>query len=279
MRVSRRALLQAIVGSGVGLVSGSVAHGYLYARRALTLTERDVVVNGLSPALSGVRIGLLTDIHRSRWVSHDDVVAAVELVMRSRPDIIVLGGDYVTWGDRDYVSRAAESLAGLEAPSGVFAILGNHDDDHDMPAALTARGIEVLRDARTRLKIRQESLELAGIRFWTRRPADIASVMRGASGTTLLLAHDPRRVGDAAALGVPLVLSGHTHGGQVVLPGLGAIAAQKFPVVAGVARQGGTTLFVSRGVGTVYVPVRINCPPEVAILTLRPDAELQKRST
>ena len=260
-------------------MSGSVAHGYLYARRALTLTERDVVVSGLSSALSGVRIGLLTDIHRSRWVSHADVAAAVHLVMQSRPDIIVLGGDYVTWGDRQYVGRAAESLAGLDAPHGVFAILGNHDDDHDMPAALTARGIEVLRDARTRLNIRQESLELAGIRFWTRRPADIAAVLRGASGTTLLLAHDPRRVGDAAGLGVPLVLSGHTHGGQVVLPGLGAIAAQKFPVVAGVARQGRTTLFVSRGVGTVYVPVRINCPPEVAILTLRPDAEPQKRST
>ncbi|MEQ1908428.1 MAG: metallophosphoesterase [Vicinamibacterales bacterium] len=279
MRVTRRTLLQAIVGSGVGLVSGGVAHGYLYARHALSLTEREVVVSGLAPALSGVRIGLLTDIHRSRWVSHDDVVAAVELVMRSRPDIIVLGGDYVTWGDRDYIGRAAESLAGLEAPGGVFAVLGNHDDDHDMPAALTARGIEVLRDARTRVKIRQESLELAGIRFWTRRRADIASVMRGASGTTLLLAHDPRRVSDAAALGVPLVLSGHTHGGQVVLPGLGAIAAQKFPVVAGVARQARTTLFVSRGVGTVYVPVRINCPPEVAVLTLRSDAEPLKRST
>ena len=278
MRVSRRTLLQAIAGSGVGLVSGSVAHGYLYARRALTLTERDVVVSGLSPALSGVRIGLLTDIHRSRWVSHDDVVAAVELLMGTGPDIIVLGGDYVTWGERAYVSRAAESLAGLDAPHGVFAILGNHDDDHDMPAALTARGIEVLRDARTRLTIRQESLELAGIRFWTRRPADIAAVLRGAGSTTLLLAHDPRRVSEAAGLGVPLVLSGHTHGGQVVLPGFGAIAAQKFPVVAGVARQGHTTLFVSRGVGTVYVPVRLNCPPEVAVLTLRPDMEPGRRS-
>jgi predicted MPP superfamily phosphohydrolase len=66
------------------------------------------------------------------------------------------------------------------------------------------------------------------------------------------------------------VLSGHTHGGQVVLPLVGALAAQKFPVVAGIARQGQTTIFVSRGVGTVYVPVRVNCPPEVSILTLQP---------
>jgi predicted MPP superfamily phosphohydrolase len=66
------------------------------------------------------------------------------------------------------------------------------------------------------------------------------------------------------------MLSGHTHGGQIVLPGLGAIAAREFPVVAGTARRDNTAVFVSRGVGTVYVPVRINCPPEVAILTLKP---------
>ena len=72
---------------------------------------------------------------------------------------------------------------------------------------------------------------------------------------------------------IPLVLSGHTHGGQVVLPGIGAIAKQKFPVLAGTARRDKTTIFVSRGVGTVYVPVRINCPPEVAILTLIPDSQ------
>jgi uncharacterized protein len=67
---------------------------------------------------------------------------------------------------------------------------------------------------------------------------------------------------------VPLVLSGHTHGGQVVLPVIGAPARRRFPILAGATRRDNTTMFVSRGVGTVYVPVRINCPPEVAILTL-----------
>ena len=69
---------------------------------------------------------------------------------------------------------------------------------------------------------------------------------------------------------LPLMLSGHTHGGQIVLPGLGAVAARNFPIVAGLGRRENTSAFVSRGVGTVYVPVRLNCPPEVAILTLRP---------
>ena len=81
------------------------------------------------------------------------------------------------------------------------------------------------------------------------------------------------RLYEAAALAVPLMLSGHTHGGQIVLPGLGAIAAREFPIVAGTGRRDNTTAFVSRGVGTVYVPVRLNCPPEAALLTLQPVRE------
>ena len=108
-----------------------------------------------------------------------------------------------------------------------------------------------------------------GIRFWTKRGIDVEPLTRGATGTMILLAHDPRRLVEAAALHIPLVLSGHTHGGQVVLPVVGALAAQKFPIVAGIGRRGQTTIFVSRGIGTVYVPVRVNCPPEVAVLTLQ----------
>jgi predicted MPP superfamily phosphohydrolase len=138
-----------------------------------------------------------------------------------------------------------------------------------MPAALAKQHIQVLRDARTRITIGAAAIELAGIRFWTRRQSDIAALIRDARDPVVLLAHDPRRLTEAAALNVPLVLSGHTHGGQVVLPGAGAIAARKFPVISGLARRDKTTLFVSRGVGTVYVPIRLNCPPEVVLLTLR----------
>jgi uncharacterized protein len=268
MAVSRRTALKALAASGIGAVTGSAAYGF-YERGALQLLTVDVPVSGLPAELSGLRIGLVTDVHRSRWVSADDVAAAVALTMSARPDLIVLGGDYVTWGDRQYVDAAAESLSGLAAPLGVFAILGNHDDDHDMPAALAKQQVQVLRDARTRVAIGTAAIELVGIRFWTKRQADIAALTKDAKDPVVLLAHDPRRLTEAAALNVPLVLSGHTHGGQVVLPGAGAIAARKFPVVSGLARSGRTTLFVSRGVGTVYVPIRLNCPPEVVLLTLR----------
>ncbi|MEQ1726989.1 MAG: metallophosphoesterase [Vicinamibacterales bacterium] len=260
-----------MIAVGAGLAGGASGYGFLYERHHLTVVEQDVPLAGLASALSGLRVGLLTDVHRSRWVSEEDVVFAAQQLMRAKPDIVVLGGDYVTWADRSYVGSVAESLGVLSAPQGVFAILGNHDDDRDMTTALTSQRIAVLRDACTKLVIRGESIHLAGLRFWTRKAADIAAVLRGSAGTTLLLAHDPRRLTDAAALGVQLVLSGHTHGGQVVLPGLGAVAARKFPTVSGLARRNRTSLFVSRGIGTVYVPVRINCPPEVAVLTLRTD--------
>jgi predicted MPP superfamily phosphohydrolase len=270
MGVTRRTVLKALVAAGVGTFSGTGAYGYLYGRHQLEVTYATVPVSGLPPALAGLRIGLMTDIHRSQLVSHEYVARAVTALTDQHPDLIVLGGDYVTRRDRRYVAPSAEALSTLTAPHGVYGILGNHDDDHDMPLALAKNGVTMLKDARTRLTIRNQTMDLVGIRFWTKRQADIAPLMRGAAPTTILLAHDPRRLTEAAALNVPLVLSGHTHGGQVVLPLLGAVAAQKFPVVAGLARRGDTTIFVSRGVGTIYVPVRINCPPEVAVLTLQP---------
>jgi predicted MPP superfamily phosphohydrolase len=270
MTLSRRTVLKALAATSVGTVTGGGAYGFLYGRHALGMTRATVPVVDLPPALAGLRVGFLTDVHRSYWVSAEDVEHAVTLLMATRPDLIVLGGDYVTRGDRQYIGAAAEALAPLSAPYGVFGILGNHDDDHDVPAALAARGVEMLKDARTRLTIRNETLELAGIRFWTKRPWDIAAIVRGAARPVVLLAHDPRRLTEAEGLKIPLVLSGHTHGGQVVLPVVGAVAAAKFPVVAGLARRGQTTMFVSRGLGTVYVPVRVNCPPEVALLTLEP---------
>jgi predicted MPP superfamily phosphohydrolase len=268
--MSRRDVLRGFAAASVGTVVGAADYGYAYERHRIGLTRAILPVSGLSPALRGLRIGFLTDLHRSHAVSHEMISAAVRLLMAEQPDIIMLGGDYVTWGDRRFVGAAAEALAPLTAPHGIFAVLGNHDDDKDMPAALTAKGMTVLKDARTRLQVNGVSLDIAGIRFWTRRAAEIARVVKGAAADLILLAHSPSRLPEAVALGIPLVLSGHTHGGQIVLPGLGAIAAREFPVVQGTGRQEATTIFVSRGVGTVYLPVRLNCPPEVAILTLEP---------
>src|SRR6476646_9500701 len=206
--VSRRDLLKGFAAAGIGVSAGALAHGYLYERFRIGLTRETVNVSGLPPPLSGLRIGLITDVHRSDTVTHELIDRAVQMLMAESPDLIVLGGDYVTWGDRRFVGAAADALAPLAAPQGVFAILGNHDNDHDMPPALAAKGFAVLRDARTRLTIRGETLDLAGIRYWARKPSEIAYVLRGASPNLLLLAHTPMRLIEAASLGVPLVLSG-----------------------------------------------------------------------
>lgn len=254
---------------GAGLATGSAGYGYLYERHHLDVTHADVPVSGLAEALDGLRVALVTDTHFSATVPAAHIERAVRATLEAKPDLIVLGGDYVTWGDRRYVRGAAELLAPLTAPHGVFAVLGNHDDDRDMPAALSARGFTVLKDQRTQVIIRGESLEIAGIRYWTRRVERIAKVLSGARGTVMLLAHDPTRLREAAELNVPIMLSGHTHGGQIVLPGLGAVAARSFPVVSGLGKRDNTAVYVSRGIGTVYVPLRLNCPPELAILTLK----------
>lgn len=270
MLLSRRAAIKGLLATTVGGLTGAATYGMGYERHHIGVTRASLPVFGLPPALDGLRIALITDIHHSRFVPPEDVAMAVRLARAERPDLVVLGGDYVTFGDRAFVGPVAELLAPLEAPHGVFAILGNHDDDRHMPAALEAQHIEVLKDARTRLDIRGERLDVVGVRFWTRGHEEIARMTKKATGTVVLLAHDPRRLTEASALNVPAVLSGHTHGGQVVLPALGAVARRHFPVVQGLARRGNTDIFVSRGVGTVYVPVRINCPPEVAIVTLTP---------
>jgi uncharacterized protein len=270
MRFTRRDALRAIAATGIGLATGPVAYGAAYERHRLIRVEQDLPVSGLPPSLDGLRVGLITDIHHSNTVGADDVTKAVSLLLASHPDLIVLGGDYVTFGNRAFVEPVAELLAPLaSAPNGAFAVLGNHDDDRDMPAALARRGFAILKDQRTTITIRNEPIDLVGIRFWTRRIEHITQVLKGSGPTAILLAHDPRRLLQAAQLDVPLVLSGHTHGGQVVLPGVGAIAGREFPVLAGYARELNSSIFVSRGVGTVYVPVRMNCPPDVAVLTLR----------
>jgi predicted MPP superfamily phosphohydrolase len=269
-RLSRRAVLRGLGATAAGTAVGGAAHGFLYERHHIEVTEETLDVAGWPPDLSGLRIGFLTDLHRSATVSHEMIAKAVDTLMRHAPDIIVVGGDYVTNRDRRYVQASAEALAPLSAPHGVFAVLGNHDDERDTTAALSSVGFDVLRDDRTRVRIRGNVVDLAGIRYWTHKVEDIERSIRGASPTLILIAHTPKRLTEAAALSIPLLLCGHTHGGQIVLPGVGAIAAREFPVVAGTAQRKNTTIFVSRGVGTVYIPIRLNCPPEVALLRVQP---------
>jgi len=270
MRISRRRLLHSVAMTGISLGTGTLVYGALYERHRLTLARHTVTLTACPPTLDGLTIGLITDIHHSASLSTDAIDAAVALLQRESPDIVMLGGDYVSFGDRRFLEPALEHLAPLtRAPHGTFAVLGNHDDERDTASAMKRAGLTLLRDDRTRLTVRGEALDIAGLRFWTRRTQELAPVLEEAAPLSVLLAHDPRRVMEADRFGIPLVLSGHTHGGQVLLPGVGAVVGRKFPVLSGVATHGHAQVCVSRGLGTVYLPVRVNCPPDVSVVTLR----------
>ena len=278
--VTRRDAIRTLAAAGLGLVGGTVSYGYMYERHRLRVVKADLPLQHLPPVFEGLRVGLLTDLHHSAFVPQADIARAAALLMAEHPDLVVLGGDYITDKETRYLAPCMEALAALAAPLGIFAVLGNHDDDRETPAALARRGFIVLKDARTLLTVRGDAIDITGITFWNRRMADIARILHGArSPAGLLLAHDPRRLTEAAELGVGAVISGHTHGGQIVLPGLGAPGARRFPVLSGIAIRDRTSIFVSRGVGTVFVPVRINCPPEIGLLTLRRRSQQETDTT
>lgn len=267
-RVSRRTALRALLAGGVVAASGAAYYAYADERFDVEVVRSPLPVVGLSSALAGLRIGFITDLHHGVYVGFEHVRRAAQLLVAEGPDLIVLGGDYINRGEYEYAEACAEALSILDAPHGVFAILGNHDDDRHVPAALRRRGFEVLPDARTERTIRGERLCLAGIRFSTFLPAAIERTVGPRPHSTILLAHDPLRIRQAASARVAAVLSGHTHGGQIVLPLFGSPIGRRYPVLQGLAQRRNTSLFVSRGVGTVTIPLRLNCPPDVSILTL-----------
>ena len=269
--VSRRSVLKILSTGAIGAVAGGSFHGYANERHRIGVTETALGVTGLPDAFVGLRIALLTDLHLSPLVEAAVVERAVAMTLEQKPDLIVLGGDYVTWGHDHFIGPIGELLAPLTAPLGVIAILGNHDSDkgrEDVATTLERKRFTVLRDARTRIERGGDAIDFIGVRYWTRQVSTIAKLIEAPGNCNILLAHDPRRVREAAELNVPLVLSGHTHGGQIVLPGIGAWNRGFYPTMHGTLERENSVLFVSRGIGTVYVPVRINCPPEIAMLTL-----------
>lgn len=264
--MKRRQFLRVVAAAGAGAAVGGTSWG-LHERNTLGVTSAVLPVDGLPAPFRGFRIALLTDLHRSALVSADLIDRAVTTALAAHPDLIVLGGDYVTNFDTRFAGPVAEVLGRLTAPAGVVAVLGNHDDERAVPAALSAQGIRVLREQRLRLDHGGASVDVIGISYWTRGAARIGTLV-DRRATPILVAHDPRRLAEAEALSIPLVLSGHTHGGQVVIPPFGPINQFRFPITQGTLREKNTTLFVSRGIGTIYLPMRLNCPPEVALLTL-----------
>lgn len=276
--LSRRTFFARATASTATLVATTaVAKGIANVHTPHVITQTDVTLPGLAPALDGLRIIQLTDLHISMTI---DAAFVANLVARTNalaPDIVVLTGDMV---DGDVASLAADAapLAALRARYGVFAVTGNHEYYSGADAWIaefTKLGVTYLRNQRVDIGPPHAKLSLAGIddwgaHRWAGHGADLNTALTGWQPNTplVLLAHQPRQVHEAAERNVPLVLSGHTHGGQV-WPWHYLAKLQQGGLLAGRYQVGSTTLYVSRGCGYWGPPVRVAAPMEIAVITLR----------
>lgn len=240
----------------------------------LTVEHHQIRLRRLPRELDGFRIVQLSDLHHSPFTSREQIERAIETANSLQPDIVALTGDYVS-KEREYAAPCAELLGALTAKHGVFGVLGNHD--HWTDAALItdlfrAEGITMLVNQGMRFEKNGSAFWLAGVDDTMVGLEDLPLALAGSSEHEfkLLLAHNPIILRKAARAGVDLVLSGHTHGGQVSLRSEhNASGRPRRRLLKGLARQGETQIYVTRGLGTVVLPVRFGCPPEVSLLELR----------
>ncbi|MGB8507571.1 MAG: metallophosphoesterase [Pyrinomonadaceae bacterium] len=272
----RRRFLKGAAAAGLAGLSGVLGYGSLVEPFDYELTETDIPVRDLPESFDNFRIGQLTDIHHSSLVPIEEVRRAVELANRTRPDVFVLTGDYTT-GRRRYIEPCAAALGELKAPCGVWAVLGNHDHltDAELTArALSGRGVNVLINASTVLRRGDETLQLTGVDDWGWGKADWPRAFYGLdlARPTVLLSHEPAVFDVAETRGISLTISGHTHGGQIRLPFIGApvgYLSEEFHYLGGLYERGDARLYVSRGTGMTGLPIRLGARPEIAVLRLR----------
>jgi len=233
-------------------------------------------LDALPEAFSGLRIVQISDIHHGLFLPEQWLAEAVQQTNRLRADIVVLTGDFVTYS-RANIEPAAEILSRLRARYGVLAVLGNHDfrvGADAVTSALRRKHIEVLRNQHVAIQFGGSSLYVAGVDDYG-YGADVRRAVRGIprDSATVLLAHNPRIIHLASRHGVSLVLSGHTHGGQVNLPLLGTVygrSPERLRYKIGWDRLGPTQIYVNRGIGTIVLPWRLRCPAEITHLELLP---------
>lgn len=222
------------------------------------------------------RIGFVADIHIGPVIRPADVDRSLALLLSADPDLLLFGGDYVCESPR-HIPDAAAVLGDYASATrfGALAVLGNHDYSNDAPRIITQferRGIQVLRNDSVRVEDHSGGLWIAGIDDALLGSPDPGRAFAGlpAGAESIVLWHEPDWAEHVVRHGPLMQLSGHSHGGQVRLPALGAIAAPHGGrrYVAGLNYVAGMPIYTSRGVGVFRPPVRVLCPPEVTLITL-----------
>lgn len=242
---------------------------------SLSLERVEIKLPRLPKKLDGFKVIHLSDIHHSPFTGLDHIERTVKIANRLKPDMFVLTGDYVSH-DAKYIGPVAQVLGRLEAEFGTHACLGNHDhwtDAELVTRSLKDAGIQVLINEGHRFEARGASIWLAGVDDHMVGKTDLPAALKGSfpDEFKLLLAHNPIIFRKAVRAAIDLTLSGHTHGGQVKVrtrtPKDRLIPRRRLS--AGLHQRKDSHIYITRGIGTVVLPVRYQCPPEISLLELR----------
>ena len=262
-----------VTSAGLGILGYGAA-----VRDHVELSRVDVKIANLPAAFDGLTIAQLSDIHHGPFTNLNYIHRCAEIVNGLNPDLIVLTGDF-TYGGQKYIEPCAEVLRGLKARVGIYAVLGNHDyyvGASQVARALKNAGCNVMIDSLDAIEHRGEKLWLAGVDDLYYGTTDVKQLLHKMprDAARIVLAHNPDFIEEFAARSqhVDLMLSGHTHGGQIRLPILGAphvSSAYGQEYVIGLNRKDKMQIYTTRGIGTVTLPTRLDCPPEVVLFTLR----------
>jgi uncharacterized protein len=270
VNISRRRFLQAGVGGIAAapfLLSG---YGAAYAGQGHAVLEL------MLPFGLRVRGVQLTDIHAGIFMTRESIRRYVDQIIALKPELFLLTGDYIS-NSTVFFPGFVEEVARISSRYGTFATLGNHENWYGkrsyFEAIFREHGIYLLQNAHQVIQTEQGPFAVAGIDDLRSGRPDLEAALRGLDSAipTILLSHRPEIFPRAAAHGIPLTLSGHYHGGQVKLSLPGgdfSLATLRTPYPEGLYRSNGSRLYVSRGIGTTFTPVRLNAPPEVTVLHL-----------
>lgn len=285
--LNRRAFIKNLVRGAVAL---GLAKGW-WNHRHIEPVRVPIEAPWLPAPFNGLRIALLSDFHVGFWVGAGLLETAGRVAMSFKPHLIFLLGDFITGATLFFTGKIGgfkekhldllkRHVSRLKAELGLFGVLGNHDfwsgpaAVQNIERGLTDSGVRLLRNSSVRIERGSSHLNLAGVDDYWEDSFDLTRAISGLpqAEPKILLSHNPD-VNESIypEMGIKLVLSGHTHGGQVVVPGLGApYLPSKFGnrYRAGLVRDGERLTYVTRGVGVLVAPIRINCPPEVTLITL-----------
>jgi uncharacterized protein len=278
---SRRKFLGLGAAAGVAAVA---TDSVLIEPNRPVIERKEIALRRWPAQLEGFTIALISDLHYDPHFSAHPLHAAIGMVNGLHPDLIAVTGDFVTQplvsdDDEKAASAAgpcAQLVGEMRATHGVWAVLGNHDwftDPVVVSNALRAQGIRILGNSATPIEANGSRFWLAGVNDVMSQTADLHTALSGVPSDepTVMLVHEPDFADHVARHAVDLQLSGHSHGGQVRFPFLPPIylphLAKKY--YQGLYKIGDLTLYTNRGLGTIVVPVRLNCPPEITWITLR----------